>query len=272
MNQLKLFQIDNLQARPPLRYPGSKYGALKIIQKYLPKTNISDYCEPFFGSGAFYFKLIESDAKIILNDYDKNLINFYQIIKDKKNIDKFCKIVSKFKPSKKNFDKIKTKLFSNNFDKAVQYFIINRTAYSGIMNKPNWGYHPERSVQPHKWSERIKQANAKLINSKLYSKDFRIFFSKFKLSKKTFLFIDPPYYSADQKRAYFKSFTKNDHADLCQILKNTKNKFLLTYDNVDEVKKLYNWANLYPTSWRYHTANSNKATRKKGNEIIITNY
>ena len=39
-----------------------------------------------------------------------------------------------------------------------------------------------------------------------------------------------------------------------------------------EVKKLYNWANLYPTSWRYHTANSNKATRKKGNEIIITNY
>ena len=39
MNQLKLFQIDNLQARPPLRYPGSKYGALKIIQKYLPIVN-----------------------------------------------------------------------------------------------------------------------------------------------------------------------------------------------------------------------------------------
>ena len=100
MNQLKLLQIDNLQARPPLRYPGSKYRALKINQKYLPKTNISDYCEPFFGSGAFYFKLVKSDAKIILYYYDKNLINFYQIIKDKKNIDKFCKIVSKFKPSR----------------------------------------------------------------------------------------------------------------------------------------------------------------------------
>ena len=64
MNQLKLFQIDNLQTRPPLRYPGSKYGALKIIQKYLPKNNISDYCEPFFGSGAFYFKLVKSDAPV----------------------------------------------------------------------------------------------------------------------------------------------------------------------------------------------------------------
>ena len=169
MKQLDLFQIDNLQMRPPLRYPGSKYGALKIINKYLPKTNISDYCEPFFGSGAFYFKNVKSDAKIILNDYDKNLINFYQIIKDKKNINKFYKIVSKFKPSKKNFDGIKTKLFSNNFDKAVQYFIINRTAYSGIMNKPNWGYHPERSVQPHKWSERIKLANSKLLNTTNYT-------------------------------------------------------------------------------------------------------
>ena len=272
MSQLKLFSIDNMLIRPPLRYPGSKYGALKIIEKYLPKGKISDYCEPFFGSGAFYFKLVNPDAKIILNDYDENLINFYQIIKSQKNINKFCKIVSKFKPSKKNFDEIKIKLFSKNFDRAVQYFIINRTAYSGIMNKPNWGYHPERSVQPHKWSERIKLANSKLKNSKLYSVDFRVFFSEVKLTKNTFLFVDPPYYSADQKRAYSKSFTKKDHADLSQILKKTKNKFLLTYDNVDEVKKLYSWANLYPATWRYHTANSNKATRKKGNEIVITNY
>ena len=76
MNQLKLFQIDNLQTRPPLRYPGSKYGALKIIQKYLPKNNISDYCEPFFGSGAFFFKLIKSDAKIILNDCHAKIKRF----------------------------------------------------------------------------------------------------------------------------------------------------------------------------------------------------
>ena len=140
------------------------------------------------------------------------------------------------------------------------------------MNKPNWGYHPERSVQPHKWSERIKLANSKLLNTKLYSMDFRMFFSKVKLTKNTFLFIDPPYYSADQKRAYFKSFTNDDHVELCQILKKTKNKFLLTYDNVDEIKELYNWANLYPATWRYHTANSNQATRKKGKELIITNY
>ena len=59
--------------RPPITYPGSKYGALKIIEKYLPKGKISDYCEPFFGSGAFYFKLVNPDAKIILNDYDENL-------------------------------------------------------------------------------------------------------------------------------------------------------------------------------------------------------
>lgn len=272
MKQLKLFKTDNLQIRPPLRYPGSKYGALKIINKYLPKTNILDYCEPFFGSGAFYFKLVNPDAKIIINDFDKNLINFYEIIKEKKNINKFCNIVSKFKPSKKNFEQIKNKIFSNNFDKAVQYFIINRTAYSGIMNKPNWGYHPERSVQPEKWSERIKLANSKLLNAKIYSMDFRSFFSEVKLTKDTFLFVDPPYHSADQKRAYLKSFTNNDHVDLSKILKKTKNKFLLTYDNVDEIKKLYNWANLYPTTWRYHTANSNQATRKKGKELIITNY
>ena len=53
---------------------------------------------------------------------------------------------------------------------------------------------------------------------------------------------------------------------------NETKEFLLTYDNCNEIKKLYSWANIKEVSWRYHTANSNNTTRKMGNELIIKNY
>ena len=271
--QLKLFvsNIEESTIRPPLRYPGSKYNALKIIKNFLPEEKIESFCEPFFGSGAFFFKLINCNESHI-NDYDHNLINFYKIIKNTKLRKELIKNVSKFRPSKKEFNSLRSKKFKNKFDQACQYFIINRTAYSGIMNRPNWGYHPKKSVQPLKWGNRIESSGRKLKDAKLTSFDFRLFFKKKLFKKKTFLFIDPPYFKADQKRAYFKSFTEEDHMDLSKILKNLDNKFLLTYDNCREIKKLYAWANVSEVSWRYHTANSNNTSRKMGNELIIKNY
>jgi len=90
--------------------------------------------------------------------------------------------------------------------------------------------------------------------------------------KKVLMFVDPPYYKADQKRAYEHSFNEEEHLRVAKVLKGTNHLFILTYDDCPEVRKLYSWANIYPVSWRYHTANSNKATRKMGQELIITNF
>jgi DNA adenine methylase len=86
------------------------------------------------------------------------------------------------------------------------------------------------------------------------------------------LFVDPPYFKADQTRAYLHSFKLEDHLELMESLKKTPHKFCLTYDNCDEIKSLYSWANIHEIDWMYHTANSNVTTRKIGKELIITNY
>ena len=56
------------------------------------------------------------------------------------------------------------------------------------------------------------------------------------------------------------------------LLKRTKYYFCLTYDNCPEIKEMYSWAKIHEVEWMYHTANSNETTRKKGKELIITNY
>jgi len=259
------------KTRPFLRYPGSKYNASKYIAPFWNSVKFEEYREPFLGSGAIFFKMPKAQTSW-LNDIDHDLINSFQVVSNPKLRTKLIKKIEKITPSKRLFQKLKEWEPKTKIDKAYRYFVINRTAYSGIMNLPNWGFHPTKSVQSNKWADRLIQAGKKLENKvKITNVSFLEVIKK-PSSKKVWLFIDPPYYKADQKRAYSHSFTHEDHIKLLEALKKTKHFFCLTYDNCEEIKKLYSWANIYEIDWMYHTANSNVTTRKVGRELIISNY
>ena len=255
--------------KPFLKWVGGKSQLLTTISEKIPPV-MENYHEPFVGGGALFFAAPLA-KKTVLNDSNKDLINFYQQIQTSESRNKLIKNVERFIPNKENFTILKNTIPKNQFEDACRYFIINRTAYSGIMKKPNWGYDNKKSLQPHKWGERIDIAGSKLHYAELLNQDFRNFFKR-KQSEGVFAFIDPPYFHADQKRAYIDHFKFEDHIDLCSILRRAEFKFLLTYDDCSEIRKMYKWAKIKDKSWMYHTANSNVASRKKGRELFITNF
>lgn len=262
----------NKSVHPPIRYTGSKFRAAKYIIPHLEKVNYDEYREPFLGCGAIFFAMPISKFNW-LNDVDKDLITTFRVISNSTDRKWLMKKVQGIKPSKELFYKFRYKKVENERDIAYRYFVINRMAYGGIMNKPNWGFHEYKSVQPKKWPGLIEGAGLKLEQAtKITCLDFKEIISAPPIGKEVLLFVDPPYFNADQKRAYTHSFTEKDHLELLDLLKSTPYKFCLTYDNCEEIKKMYSWANINEVEWRYHTSNSNKATRKIGKELIITNY
>lgn len=260
---------DSIQT--PLRYPGSKFRAYKYYESIIQSIEHDEYREPFFGSGAVFYQKNLSTYNWV-NDLDEDLMNFYKVIQNKDDALKLSQKVKDVVPSKDYFENLKQKKYTTKFKKAFRYFVINRTAYSGIMNLPNWGFHKIKSVQPDKWPKRILDASNKLQNVKITSIDYEKLLFEPAKGKSVLLFIDPPYFAADQKRAYVKSFEKKDHIRLLENLKKTPHKFILTYDDCPELRDLYSWAYIYPIEFMYHTANANVTTRKKGKELIITNF
>ncbi len=257
--------------RPFLRYPGSKYNASKFIEPFWASIDFEEYREPFLGGGAVFFKMPKHQYSI-LNDLDEELLNCYRVVQDPELVRRMMADVATVSPSKEWFETIKQEEPASNYDRALRYFLINRTAYSGIMNLPNWGFHPVKSVQPDKWPARLEAAHNKLSgNVELTNLHFRDVINC-PSDRKVWMFIDPPYYAADQKRVYKKSFLEDDHQELASLLKETNHMFCLTYDNCPQIQELYSWANIYELEWMYHTANSNVTTRKIGKELIITNY
>lgn len=269
----------NHEINSPFRYAGGKFYARNLILEHIPEHLY--YIEPFAGGASIFFAKSKA-RKNWLNDIDDDLINCLITIRDypEKLIDRLKneKAVKERHTYYKNEYKPKNKL-----DRAVRWFYLNRTSYSGIMNMQNcfWGYGDKYSMRPENWPRNIIRTSQKLQGVKLTVLDFEEVIKQ--AEPGAFLFIDPPYFNADQDKFYTYSFKKEDHFRLCKILKKVSNKvnFLITYDNSPEVRELYNWAHsLHEKEWNYtlyrtddqKNGTKRKGSRYKGKELFIVNY
>lgn len=267
----------------PFRFPGGKFYARKLILECIPEHD--KYCEPFAGGASIFFAKPKANCNI-LNDLDEELINCYIQIRD--NVENLIKLLDGIEATKKLHTYYKNEYKpKNDLERAFRRFYLNRTSYSGIMKSENcyWGYGPKYSMQPKNWPNHLRTVSDRLANVELYNYDFEELINK--LEEEFFLFIDPPYFDASQDKFYPASFSKEDHSRLAKVIKKNRNKFkfLITYDNTDEIKELYNWCHsITNREWNYtlfrtdDQKNRKKlkdgyiGKRYKGKEIFITNY
>ena len=140
-------------------------------------------------------------------------------------------------------------------------------------------------MRPENWGRNILRTSEKLQGVKITQLDFEKVIKD--ADDGAFLFIDPPYFNADQDKFYECSFTREDHYRLAAILHthSKRLKFLITYDNSPEIRELYKWAEeMHDKEWNYTIARTDdqkagnedrkkeKGSRGKGREVFIVNY
>jgi DNA adenine methylase len=284
----------------PFRYAGGKFYARKLILAHMPKHTV--YIEPFAGGGSIFFAKPKVKFNQ-LNDIDEELINVYIIIRDnpeglinflRKQPEKKSRIPEKYSmeisygnpmPATKELHSFFKNEYQprNNLEKAGRWFYLNRTSFSGIMNNKNmyWGYGDKFSMQPKNWAENIIRTSQKLQGIKITNVDFEDVIDN--APDEALLFIDPPYFNADQDKFYQYYFSKEDHYRLAKCLHRNSNrlKLFLTYDNTDVIKELYNWmTEMHNKEWNYciqrtddqKNGTDKKGERYKGKELFILNY
>ena len=284
----------------PFRYAGGKFYARKLILEHIPLHDY--YIEPFAGGGSIFFAKQKVNYNQ-LNDIDSELINVLRIIRDKpesliyflkKRPESESRIpenliadteINAPLPARKELHKFfKTKYIpTNDLERAGRWFYLNRTSYSGIMNPQNmyWGYGDKYSMQPKNWARNILRTSNKLQGVELTSYDFEEVIDN--TPNESLLFIDPPYFNADQDKFYTHSFTTNDHYRLLECLRRNSERlyFFITYDNTPEIRSMYDWAEeIHDKEWNYciqrtddqRNGTDRKGERYKGKELFILNY
>lgn len=284
----------------PFRYAGGKFYARKLILAHIPRHTA--YIEPFAGGGSIFFAKPKVDFNQ-LNDIDGELVNVYQTIRDnsdeliyllKKRPETESRIPNDFTqtaiygdplPATKELHGFFKNIFEpeNNLEKAFRWFYLNRTSYSGIMNTQNmyWGYGDKFSMQPKNWAQNINRTSQKLQAVEITNLDFEEVINN--APDGALLFIDPPYFNADQDKFYQHYFAKQDHFRLADCLRrnNERLQLFITYDNVPEIRELYYWmAEFHDKEWNYCIQRTDdqkngtirKGERYKGKELFILNY
>ena len=288
------------QINSPFRYAGGKFYARKLILEHIaPHTT---YIEPFCGGASIFFckEKVENNW---LNDIDDELVNTLLVIRDRPN-----ELIDMLKVRPEDVSRVPMDLVGdtpigepmpalkqlhhffknvyvpqNDLERAYRWFYLNRTSYSGIMNFNNmyWGYGAKYSMQPKNWAANILRTSEKLQGVQITCLDFEEVIDN--AVDGALLFVDPPYFSADQDKFYEHFFARDDHYRLLECVRRNADRlnFFITYDNVPEVRELYGWVReMYDKEWNYciqrtddQTGRTNdKGTRYKGKELFIINY
>lgn len=260
----------------PLRYPGGKTRACKIIDatisQHFDMSCFDTVASPFFGGGSFEFYLQNKYAvALIVNDKFTPLYNFWKQVKTNKTI--LCEELRKIKSvSKEQFAAFRGTIMDLNDDvlrQSVQYFIINRCSFSG--STLSGGFSEESSVKRFTPSSIDRIESLDFTNIEIYNKDFRDFIDSLPApgataANKTLLFLDPPYYLESKSKLYGNNGDMHenfDHKLLFDVLR-TKKNWVVTYNNCEYIRTLYKDYVIVNVNWSY-----GMNTSKESSEIII---
>lgn len=269
----------------PLRYPGGKKRLAKFIAQICIDNNINGhYIEPYAGGASVALSLlIEKRVKqITINDFDRSIYSFWYCVLN--YTDDFCDLIEKTKINIVNWKKAKhVQKNKNNIDISSKKdvlklgfstFFLNRTNRSGIINagvigglNQNGNYKMDCRFNKNDLIQRIMLISKYKNKINLENLDAIELIKKVKKGycKNTIFYFDPPYYLHGHE-LYLNSYKDKDHKKVSEEISKIKNiHWIVSYDNVDEINKIYNWVNQKVEFTLTHL--SNKA--KKGKEVLF---
>ena len=273
----------SLKSNSPFRYPGGKFYARKLILDMLPAH--TGYCEPFAGGASIFFAKPKVEHSI-LNDLDSEVMNTLTCIRD--NVEGLIDTLDGLPASKELHSYYKSEYQPRtSLERAFRWYYLNRTSYSGIMRFENcyWGFGEKYSMRPENWPPHLRTVSDKLQGAELHSLDFEKVVEE--LPDGYFVFVDPPYFNADQQKFYNCTFSEADHTRLATCLERNSHRldFLLTYDDHPGVRELYRWTErITEQAWNYTINRTDdqrngkkkedgfQSSRNKGRELFIRNY
>jgi DNA adenine methylase len=266
--------------RSPLRYPGGKQKATDRIFQLFPAGGAAEYREPMAGGASVFFRARRSGfaSSYWINDRFHELVKFWQTVQDPvlcaclvDELEDLRAGFASIKQIKGYFLKSRSENPDDDYRKAFLFFFFNRVTFSGTTRAG--GFSSSASLRRFTASaiDRLKPMPAALAGIKITELDFAPVINA--PGKDTFIFLDPPYYTASRLYGHNGSLHEFDHERLASALKKTEHRFLITYDDCPEVRRLYSWAHLEAWQLQYGMNNCNLQHESKiGSELFVLNY
>lgn len=281
-----------------MRYPGSKAKLVKAIRGHFPASAVSgplfhdrafEYIEPFVGAGAVFLALIADPmcalsaiperCKVRLNDRDWSLVCWWRAIQAEH--ERLVEMIERFVPSVDAFRRFKEEDGRTDIDPVragFQKLALHQMSYSGIgamAGGPLGGFlqSGDAYTVDCRWNAdreiahvlRVHRHMKRFADCRITCGDFAPVIKSG--SRSSFVYADPPYYKAGPA-LYKYAFSDDDHRRLARCLRESRARWLLSYDDHPFIRDLYSWATSQNVDIVYTSAVA-RTKRRKNSELLI---
>ena len=268
----KLVNVASVPQRSPFRYPGGKTWLIPTVRQWLKQDNrpVPLLVEPFAGGGIVGLTAAAEELaqQVLMTELDPEIAAVWQTIFSEDN-QWLADSILNYNLTLDNAKADIEKLDKATRDVAFSTILKNRIYHGGIIAKGSG---------PLKKGENGKGIASRWYPQTLYDRitaiqpfrdrmSFRIddalaILEEYRNSEDCYFFIDPPYTVAG-KRLY--TFYDLDHAKLFEYVSMLRGRFMLTYDDTEEIRGLADQYGLL-----YKTIPMKTTHHVEKNEILIT--
>lgn len=263
----------------PLRYPGGKGKLAGYFKRIYEENSLlgSIYVEPYAGGASVALSLLieRYASKVIINDIDLAIYAFWHSVVNE--TEDLCRLIRDTPVDVNNWELQrnvqKERDNYNLLELGFSTFFLNRSNRSGILDGGVIG----GKSQSGKWKintrfnknelisriQRISQYRDKI---ELYNLDALELINKItdELPRNAFVYFDPPYYTKG-KALYLNFYKEADHTSVAnRIGQITPQKWVVTYDGIDFIEKLYGRYRQVKYTLRYSASEA-----RTGEEVMI---
>lgn len=264
--------MSKINLKTPISYYGGKQKLATKIISLIPEHIL--YCEPFLGGAAVFFAKEKSEVEVI-NDTNKELINFYKTVQNE-----FVGLEKEIRISLHSRDlHRKASVIYNHPDmfseikRAWAVWVLSSQSFAGNLEN-SFGFDLSKNTTSKKIinnRDRFTEDMAiRLQNVQLEAAD-ALYVIKSRDTGNSFFYCDPPYFNSNC--GHYDGYSVDDFENLLKTLSNIKGKFLLS-SYPSPILMAYAKANGW-NMWSIEqgvTINNKSGYIKRKVEVLTANY
>lgn len=237
----------------PLRYPGGKRKLANYMRLVYHHNDLcdGDYVEAYAGGASISLALLfgEYARHVHINDIDRSVYSFWHSVLN--DTDALCRLICDTPITIEEWYRqrqVQTSATPSLLELGFSTFYLNRTNRSGIIGAGVIGGRHQSGL----WRLDARYNKPELISRitriarytsriRLHNMDAIAFLRHItpNLPQNSLIYLDPPYYVKGKRQLYASYYGPSDHVAVSQQVRSLRQHWIVTYDDVPEVHRLY---------------------------------
>jgi len=256
---------------PAAPWMGGKRNLAKRICAIIDATPCQLYAEAFVGMGGIFLRRSTRPRAEVINDRGRDIANLFRILQ--RHYPQFLEVLRFQLTTRAEFNRlVETNPDTlTDLERAARFLYLQRTAFGGKVSGRNFGVSRDRpgrfnltTLEPM-----LEDLHTRLAGVVIECLDWADFIPRYD-GPNTLFYLDPPYWGCEDD--YGKQmFERTDFARLATVLGGIKGHFIMSLNDVPEIRAIFASFDLTEVRTTYTIAAGRNDAGGARAELLIRN-